>query len=73
METVSDAERDGGASQEFESVFIKEEDVEVTISEAEVSYWCFSDHFAVIMNILVYSPSFCSKYVEEKGFSLNKT
>jgi hypothetical protein len=37
METASDAEGDGGASQEFESVYIKEEDVEVTISEADVS------------------------------------
>jgi hypothetical protein len=40
METASDAEADGGASQDFESVYIKEEDVEVTISEADVSYWC---------------------------------
>jgi hypothetical protein len=29
----------------------------------------FSDHFAVIMNILVYSPSICSKYVEKRIFS----
>jgi hypothetical protein len=29
----------------------------------------FSDHFAVIMNILVYRPSICSKYLEKRIFS----
>jgi hypothetical protein len=29
----------------------------------------FSDHFAVIMNILVYNLSICSKYVEKRIFS----
>jgi hypothetical protein len=29
----------------------------------------FSDHFAVIMNILVNSPSICLKYVEKRTFS----
>jgi hypothetical protein len=29
----------------------------------------FSGHFAVIMNILVHSPSTCSKYVGERIFS----
>jgi uncharacterized protein YjcR len=29
----------------------------------------FSDHFAVIKNILVYGPSLCSKYVQKRIFS----
>jgi hypothetical protein len=32
----------------------------------------FSDHFAVIMNILVHSPSICSKYVGKKYFLQTK-
>jgi hypothetical protein len=37
METASDTEGDPASSQELESVYIKEEDVEVTLSEADVS------------------------------------
>jgi hypothetical protein len=29
----------------------------------------FSDHFSVIMNILVYGPSICLKYMEKRIFS----
>jgi hypothetical protein len=38
MATGSDAEGDAGASKELDSVYIKEEDVEVTILEVDVSY-----------------------------------
>jgi hypothetical protein len=33
----------------------------------------FSDHFAVIMNMLVYSLSICSRYVKKRIFSKQNT